>query len=158
MNENLINPTKINISPENTNITNMKQQIKEPNSNKVSNRRFNPLHSNRIIINAALFFLILSLILVALFAYSITLIYRARHNEDLLINRENKLLIKKNTCKSTDCYKAANFILDNLNQSVNPCNNFFQFSCGAWVNRHSVEEEEDKGKRSKEKRKKKKEK
>ena len=144
MNENLINPTKINISPENTNITNMKQQIKEPNSNKVSNRRFNPLHSNRIIINAALFFLILSLILVALFAYSITLIYRARHNEDLLINRENKLLIKKNTCKSTDCYKAANFILDNLNQSVNPCNNFFQFSCGAWVNRHSVEEEEDK--------------
>ncbi|CAF0711083.1 unnamed protein product [Brachionus calyciflorus] len=36
-------------------------------------------------------------------------------------------------CKTEACYKATNFILDNLNTSADPCVNFNQFSCGKWL-------------------------
>lgn len=62
----------------------------------------------------------------------------------LVINKHSQQTgLKGQTVKRSDetDYKASNFILENLNQSVDPCFNFWQFSCGNWLSRK--EEEQD---------------
>ncbi|RNA40851.1 endothelin-converting enzyme 1-like [Brachionus plicatilis] len=47
----------------------------------------------------------------------------------------------KAECKTTACYKAANFMLNNLNQSIKPCENFYQFACGTWLDERPEEKD-----------------
>ncbi|XP_054716984.1 neprilysin-2-like [Uloborus diversus] len=46
-----------------------------------------------------------------------------------------------NLCLTPGCVKAAAEILSNLDDSVDPCDDFFQFSCGGWLNRHAISED-----------------
>ncbi|XP_023220175.1 neprilysin-1-like [Centruroides sculpturatus] len=40
-------------------------------------------------------------------------------------------------CTEPYCVKSANFILSSMNNSVDPCEDFYQFSCGKWIEDHS---------------------
>ncbi|XP_040072345.1 neprilysin-2-like [Ixodes scapularis] len=44
-------------------------------------------------------------------------------------------------CLSTGCVNAASTLLQNMNQSVDPCENFYDFACGGWVHRHPIPED-----------------
>ena len=49
-----------------------------------------------------------------------------------------KLSSKKrntNVCTSKSCQKYADQLVANMNMSVNPCESFFQFTCGKYLNR-----------------------
>ncbi|KAL1428236.1 hypothetical protein MTO96_002636 [Rhipicephalus appendiculatus] len=44
-------------------------------------------------------------------------------------------------CLSPGCVQAASALLQNMNQSVDPCENFYEFACGGWVQRHLIPED-----------------
>lgn len=41
-------------------------------------------------------------------------------------------------CTHNHCQRVSNEILRSLNQSVDPCDNFFEYSCGSWIKRHTI--------------------
>ncbi|GFT19377.1 neprilysin-2 [Nephila pilipes] len=46
-----------------------------------------------------------------------------------------------NLCLTSGCVKAAANILSNLDESVDPCDDFYRFSCGGWLNTHAISED-----------------
>ncbi|XP_077508956.1 neprilysin-2-like isoform X2 [Amblyomma americanum] len=54
---------------------------------------------------------------------------------DRLMGEDAKL------CLSPGCVQAASALLQNMNQSVDPCENFYEFACGGWVQRHLIPED-----------------
>ena len=36
-------------------------------------------------------------------------------------------------CLSKKCVKASNYVIDYLDEKINPCEDFYQFSCGKWL-------------------------
>ncbi|XP_015234612.1 PREDICTED: membrane metallo-endopeptidase-like 1 isoform X2 [Cyprinodon variegatus] len=45
-----------------------------------------------------------------------------------------------NVCTTADCVTAAARLLQNIDQSVKPCDNFYQYACGGWLERHVIPE------------------
>uniref|UniRef100_A0A8C5HI79 Membrane metallo-endopeptidase-like 1 n=1 Tax=Gouania willdenowi TaxID=441366 RepID=A0A8C5HI79_GOUWI len=45
-----------------------------------------------------------------------------------------------NVCTTADCVTAASRLLQNMDQSVKPCDNFYQYACGGWLARHVIPE------------------
>ena len=41
-------------------------------------------------------------------------------------------------CNTTDCIKAAKLIYESINASVDPCDDFYEFACGKWIERHEI--------------------
>ncbi|EYC44744.1 hypothetical protein Y032_0451g1686 [Ancylostoma ceylanicum] len=41
-------------------------------------------------------------------------------------------------CTTTGCVRAANAIINAMNTSVNPCEDFYEFACGAWNEYHPI--------------------
>ncbi|PSN30408.1 Neprilysin-11 [Blattella germanica] len=41
-------------------------------------------------------------------------------------------------CETPECLESATHLLKSLNMSVNPCEDFYEFACGGWVNQHPV--------------------
>ncbi|CAF2564816.1 unnamed protein product [Rotaria sp. Silwood2] len=46
--------------------------------------------------------------------------------------------VNNDLCVSPYCIKAADYLLDSLDQSVEPCENFYQFSCGTWLKNNRI--------------------
>lgn len=51
---------------------------------------------------------------------------------------------RHDVCTSKSCIKAANLILKNLDESIDPCDNFYQFSCGMFGNSHRIPDDQPK--------------
>uniref|UniRef100_A0A4W6FNM5 Membrane metalloendopeptidase like 1 n=1 Tax=Lates calcarifer TaxID=8187 RepID=A0A4W6FNM5_LATCA len=45
-----------------------------------------------------------------------------------------------NVCTTADCVTAAARLLQNMDKSVKPCDNFYQYACGGWLERHVIPE------------------
>uniref|UniRef100_A0AAY4CRU5 Membrane metallo-endopeptidase-like 1 n=1 Tax=Denticeps clupeoides TaxID=299321 RepID=A0AAY4CRU5_9TELE len=43
-------------------------------------------------------------------------------------------------CTTADCVTAAARLLQNIDPSVHPCQNFYQYACGGWLERHVIPE------------------
>ncbi|CAF0965181.1 unnamed protein product [Adineta ricciae] len=41
-------------------------------------------------------------------------------------------------CLTPYCVKAANYILESIDETVNPCENFFEFACGTWLKNNRI--------------------
>ncbi|UJR14935.1 hypothetical protein I4U23_001917 [Adineta vaga] len=41
-------------------------------------------------------------------------------------------------CLTPYCVKAANYILESIDETVEPCENFFEFTCGTWLKNHRI--------------------
>jgi len=42
------------------------------------------------------------------------------------------------TCNEERCKKVADRIKKNMDESVDPCSNFYQYACGGWINEHPI--------------------
>ncbi|NWZ54575.1 NEP protein, partial [Haliaeetus albicilla] len=43
-------------------------------------------------------------------------------------------------CKTSDCIKSAAHILENMDTTAEPCNDFYQYACGGWLKRNVIPE------------------
>ncbi|MBN3322052.1 NEP protein, partial [Atractosteus spatula] len=43
-------------------------------------------------------------------------------------------------CKSADCTKSAARLIENMDASANPCQNFYQYACGGWLKKNIIPE------------------
>jgi len=43
-------------------------------------------------------------------------------------------------CTTEECKEVSKRVLASLDESINPCEDFYQFSCGGWINNHPLEE------------------
>jgi len=41
-------------------------------------------------------------------------------------------------CKTPECYAAADQLIQSMDLSVNPCEDFFRFACGGWIEKHPI--------------------
>ena len=41
-------------------------------------------------------------------------------------------------CNHEHCRRVSGEILKSINESVNPCDNFFEYSCGEWIKNHTI--------------------
>ncbi|XP_077581599.1 membrane metallo-endopeptidase-like 1 [Stigmatopora nigra] len=46
----------------------------------------------------------------------------------------------ENVCTSADCVTAASRLIHNMDATVKPCDNFYQYACGGWLERHVIPE------------------
>uniref|UniRef100_A0A8D9DX90 Neprilysin-11 n=1 Tax=Cacopsylla melanoneura TaxID=428564 RepID=A0A8D9DX90_9HEMI len=58
--------------------------------------------------------------------------YRFDYNVDKLPFKQD------NVCRTKECYEAGLLVQSNLNESVNPCDDFYEFSCGGWIAKHQI--------------------
>ncbi|XP_067851019.1 neprilysin-like [Heptranchias perlo] len=47
---------------------------------------------------------------------------------------------KDQTCTTPSCVSAAARIIGNMDQAVDPCNNFYEYACGGWLKKHIIPE------------------
>ncbi|CAF3334120.1 unnamed protein product [Rotaria socialis] len=50
---------------------------------------------------------------------------------------------RNDICLSPYCIKAANYLIDSIDQSVEPCEDFYQFSCGSWLKNTKIPNDAD---------------
>ena len=110
--------------------------LKQCLSNKQSNQSVatKSLCSNRIIRYFVLFTLIVAFITLCLLIFLYTKPTKLKaFKSEVKAYTTSSAPYTLNTsleCKSKACYSATSFISNHLNQSVSPCDNFYEFSCG----------------------------
>ncbi|KAI8375082.1 hypothetical protein EDC96DRAFT_562630 [Choanephora cucurbitarum] len=50
-----------------------------------------------------------------------------------------------NVCNTTACIAASEYILSRVNLTIDPCSDFYQYTCGSWINSPAVKEEYNQG-------------
>ncbi|KAJ8667237.1 hypothetical protein QAD02_008899 [Eretmocerus hayati] len=50
---------------------------------------------------------------------------------------------KSNACETTSCKKTAEYFLENINESIDPCVDFYQFACGNFIKNTPIPQDKD---------------
>ncbi len=70
------------------------------------------------------------------------LFFRISHQKFIETNHLNKLSkVSKSSsdiCNTNVCQTAGKLIRDSMNLSVDPCDDFYAFSCGGWMATHTI--------------------
>lgn len=51
------------------------------------------------------------------------------------------VIVEERVCVSAPCLKSASYVVGNMNQSVNPCTNFYQYACGGYRKSNPLDSE-----------------
>ena len=46
-------------------------------------------------------------------------------------------------CSTPICKQSAKYIVDGLNASVDPCDDFYEYACGGWRSKHTIPDSKD---------------
>uniref|UniRef100_A0A4Q8KB27 U6-Hexatoxin-Hc1a_1 n=1 Tax=Hadronyche cerberea TaxID=1107879 RepID=A0A4Q8KB27_HADCE len=41
-------------------------------------------------------------------------------------------------CTSPECQEAARALLESMDTTADPCQNFYRYACGGWIDRHPI--------------------
>ncbi|CAF1545501.1 unnamed protein product, partial [Adineta ricciae] len=85
--------------------------------------------------------LLLGAVSCVLFITTITLavLYGIERND---IKESIKLDNNTSFCLTPYCINAANYLLQSIDESVDPCENFYNFTCGKWMNKSVIPDDE----------------
>ena len=50
----------------------------------------------------------------------------------------NQTVLAPQICNTVDCLRIASEVKDKLNQSVNPCDDFFRYACDGWIEKNPI--------------------
>ncbi|CAF0711920.1 unnamed protein product [Brachionus calyciflorus] len=81
------------------------------------------------------------LIIISVFTFALVIIVAVL---SILLNVSNQKTIEKNVCTSKSCIKAASLILKNIDETVDPCEDFYQFSCGMFDKNNRIPDDQPK--------------
>ncbi|XP_018055731.1 PREDICTED: membrane metallo-endopeptidase-like 1 [Atta colombica] len=56
------------------------------------------------------------------------------------ISKNANMKEKRVVCESKECKKMADFILEGMDRSVNPCDDFYEYACGKWPEKNAIPE------------------
>lgn len=51
---------------------------------------------------------------------------------------KNGLLKSNEICNTDPCYQAANKIIKNMDDTIDPCDDFYTYVCGGWIRSNSL--------------------
>jgi predicted metalloendopeptidase len=51
---------------------------------------------------------------------------------------------KTKICESEACKNSGKYLLSSINQTIDPCDDFYQFSCGGWISNHQIKKDKPK--------------
>ncbi|XP_052034288.1 membrane metallo-endopeptidase-like 1 [Apodemus sylvaticus] len=69
-----------------------------------------------------------------------SLLHFSRHERTVVKRALKDSSQKSDICTTPGCVIAAARILQNMDQSRNPCENFYQYACGGWLRHHVIPE------------------
>ncbi|XP_012945909.1 membrane metallo-endopeptidase-like 1 [Aplysia californica] len=85
---------------------------------------------------------VLLLALVAVVVLAVVIIKIRDDDKEVVKDTQEELADRyKETCLTPTCVSAAARIMNNIDASVHPCDNFYDFACGGWVKKHELTED-----------------
>lgn len=80
---------------------------------------------------------VLALVCIALTVYLVWDAYKENDSKDEKAREETKN-DEVNFCSSATCLSVAAALKQNMNESIDPCEDFFQYSCGNWIKNNPI--------------------
>ena len=111
----------------------------QPNNRVKHHRRSS---SYRFIAKILILISVLCIILLVLLSVTAFGLFKTYNTLQYLKKEKTKPSKVNLECDTSACYKASSFILSNLNQTINPCEDFYQFTCGNWIDKNENEEKD----------------
>jgi hypothetical protein len=62
----------------------------------------------------------------------------------VLLAKESSSNLNNHLCTTKSCIKYANMIMQNMDESVDPCDNFYEFSCGSFAKNVRIPDDQSK--------------
>lgn len=102
--------------------------------------KLHQLGNRKLLLIQGIIILILLVLVVILLA-----VLGSKHTEESTGHPTAEQLVgnRDATCATPDCLHLSGFLADNMDTSVDPCEDFHRFSCGGYRNRHHLAPDQD---------------